>query len=797
MTSIGDWDEIIDDAEAERFVGREQELNTFRQQISRTPPRSLIFYITGQGGVGKTTLLNRYREIAKDFGFLLVDCDEQQRDVPAVLGRFARQLAEQGFPLKHFDERYRTYRQKLQEIENDPDAPQGLASLLVRAVVRATYIGGDLLPGIRKGLDYLPRDALEIQASEWATYLVKKLTNKDEVALVREPIPILTSLFFEDLNEIAKKQRVLFCFENFEVTRQELQKWLLQLREYKPSQNIRIAIAGRDHPGGNWDPLQKVTLTIRLDVFTEQEAEAFLDTYGIANAQRRTEVLECSARLPVLMSWLSAPEGQEPDLSVPTHDIVERFLHWVAEPTLREVALLAALPRTFNIDVLHLLLKNLSQAINEQSAFDWLQTMPFVKQGSDGWHYHEVVRRMMLRYQRQKSPQNYRQIHAILADFYNKNRHQPNSSSSEEQWSIERWRKSTLSYVYHSLVADPNKQWGEAMSLFAVALRKRRSYAVEMIELMSLDDVHNEISNDQNEMVHLLRQQLQTINDKSLQDSFQMFDNLCGIVTLSPKAKGYALAYRGECYQSKGNWEKALSDFEKALYYIPDETGIIFNQSLTYILMGHYEEALAAVNQILAVDEKNAGLVFAARGVVNSMLERYQEALSDLDHAIASNEQNTRFLMIRSSILERMGRYQEALRDLNRIIAINEQHAEAIAMRSSIYDRLGHYQGALADLDRLLALEGENANIIAIRGRTYSQLRRYQEALADLDRAVSLDEQNVIIIAIRGETYLHMRRYQEALADLDRLVTIDDKNASIFAIRGETYRQMGRYQEAL
>jgi hypothetical protein len=36
-----------------------------------TPLRYLIFYITGQGGVGKTTLLNRYREIAQDFSFLL------------------------------------------------------------------------------------------------------------------------------------------------------------------------------------------------------------------------------------------------------------------------------------------------------------------------------------------------------------------------------------------------------------------------------------------------------------------------------------------------------------------------------------------------------------------------------------------------------------------------------------------------------------------------------------------------------------------------------------------------------
>jgi hypothetical protein len=47
MASVGDWDELIDEAEAERFVGRERELEAFRQQISLTKPRNLIFYITG------------------------------------------------------------------------------------------------------------------------------------------------------------------------------------------------------------------------------------------------------------------------------------------------------------------------------------------------------------------------------------------------------------------------------------------------------------------------------------------------------------------------------------------------------------------------------------------------------------------------------------------------------------------------------------------------------------------------------------------------------------------------------
>ncbi len=38
MASVGDWGELIDEAEAERFVGREQELETFRLHLAEPIP---------------------------------------------------------------------------------------------------------------------------------------------------------------------------------------------------------------------------------------------------------------------------------------------------------------------------------------------------------------------------------------------------------------------------------------------------------------------------------------------------------------------------------------------------------------------------------------------------------------------------------------------------------------------------------------------------------------------------------------------------------------------------------------
>src|SRR6266487_2699184 len=791
----GDWNEVFEEVEAEYFVGREQELESFHQNIRLSKPRFLIFYITGQGGVGKSTLLNRCKEIAQGFGFLLADCDEQQHDVPSVLGRFAQQLTEQGFPLRDFNERYKTYRQKMHEIENDPEAPQGLAATLTRTLVRAAFIGGDAVPGIRKGLEFVPREIVETQASEWATYLTKKFSNKDEVALMRDPVPNLTPLFFKDINEIAQKRRVLLCFDNFEAATPELLQWFLRVREYKPSLSIRIIIAGRNKAGTKWDTLRKVTLPIRLDVFTEREAEAFLDAFGISDFSRRREILEYSGRLPVLMSWLSAPEGQEPDHAVPTHDIVERFLRWVPELVLRRAALLAAIPHSFNLDVLKLLLNDSDHSFDVQSIFDWLLTMPFVQQRSDGWYYHSVVRRLMLRYQRQKSPSTYQDMHTKLAEYYNTVRYEL-SSSIEKEWTNEEWRAHTLAYAYHFLVADYVHHWDEIISLFAVALRKRRSFAVEIIELLSSEDIHDELSHELNDEVQLFRQQLEAIEKGDLKDGFKMFNKLCAVPGLSSQAKCYVFAYRGEGYRQSDKWEKALGDFEKALYYISDDAWAIGSRGQTYRSMEQYKEALADFNRAIELDEEYDWAI-AQRGGTYNLMERYEEALADFNRAIELDEKNALVVALRGETYRFMKRYEEALVDFNRAIELDETMAPVIALRGETYRFMKRYEEALVDFDRAIALDEKDAWAIGSRGQTYRLMKRYEEALVDFNRAIELDEEYDWAIAQRGETYRLMERYEEALVDFDRAIELDEEYAWAIGRRGETYRLMKRYEEAL
>ena len=142
--------------------------------------RRFILSVFGQGGVGKTTLLKQFRKIASENNFATALSNDEETSVPKVMARLAQQFENQGHKLEKFSERYKVYRQKKQELESDPEAPQGFSAFLGQAVAKGGLRLAKEVPVAGAAMDFVDADAFASQAGEWASYVAKKLTNKDE-----------------------------------------------------------------------------------------------------------------------------------------------------------------------------------------------------------------------------------------------------------------------------------------------------------------------------------------------------------------------------------------------------------------------------------------------------------------------------------------------------------------------------------------------------------------------------------------------------------------------------------------
>ncbi len=85
-----------------------------------------------------------------------------------------------------------------------------------------------------------------------------------------------------------------------------------------------------------------------------------------------------------------------------------------------------------------------------------------------------------------------------------------------------------------------------------------------------------------------------------------------------------------------------------------------------------------------------------------------------------------------------MQRYNEALADLNRAIDLDSQSAMALGNRGEVYRLLEQYDAAIADLNRAIDLDSQAARSLGNRGEVYRLLGQYDAALLDFNRAIEL-----------------------------------------------------------
>ncbi|MEH2037480.1 tetratricopeptide repeat protein [Nostoc sp.] len=740
--------DILKQRQQSGFVGREDQVNQFRQNLalpSEDDRRHFVYNVWGQGGVGKSTLLRQFRKIADEAKIISAYIDEAEKTIPEVMGRLAEELERQGHKLTQFTERYKVYRQKRQELETDPEAPQGFSAFVGRTMVKTGVRLARWVPVGGAVFDFVDEDALATQAGEWASYVAKKITNKDEVLLVQEPEEVLTPLFLQDIFKIAEKTGVVLFFDTYERTGEFLDNWLREIlegRHGEVSLNILIAIAGRHELDKNhWAPYEGLIVRFPLEPFTEEEAQQYLTRKGITDNRIIEVILRLSGNLPLLVGMLADAHPNDPSQVVePSSSAVERFLKWIDDPKRRQVALDAAIPRCLNRDVI----AKLRGEKEADELFTWLKETSFVNERTDGWVYHDVVKTQMLRQKRLSSPQGWADIHGKLAEYYDSLRNDLQLKEEEKQRDLN-WQSHTLNVLYHNLCQSPQKSLSVALNEFLAALKHQRKFAQQYAETMlqaGKDADYAEVQRWGEQLANVLK----AYKENLYQVTLEIFTTVLQDSRIEVKWQPIALGWRGQTYNLMKSYKKALEDFDHAI-----ELDAKFDWAI------------------------------ANRGITYRQMKRYPEALEDFDCAIELNPKFDWAIASRGETYRLMKRYPEALEDFDRAIELNPKFDWAIASRGETYRLMKCYPEALEDFDRAIELKPKDGWAIACRGQTYRLMKRYPEALQDFDRAIELDPKYNWAITSRGQTYLMLKLYNEALVDFNRAIDLDsDSNWKLY-----------------
>jgi len=303
------------------FVARTTELAQFRANLAlptEGADRQFIFCVHGDGGVGKSFLLSRWRGIAEGAGALTCRVDEPVFSVPDAMRAIAVDLGRQGIDTDGLIKLLDSYQQRRFEAEADPDAPPGLAAFMTQMAVRMGLHAAHAVPGVGGLADVVDATAVAAQAEQLRVFLAKKFRRHEDVRLLLSPLVVLTPALVRDLGQAGRRGPLALFFDTYEQTGPVLDGWLRSVLDGaygELPEDVVLTVAGRSplDPGA-WSAYLPVIADVPLEPFTDTEARQFLAERGITDDRVTQVIINVSGRLPLLLATLAENHPSDPEL---------------------------------------------------------------------------------------------------------------------------------------------------------------------------------------------------------------------------------------------------------------------------------------------------------------------------------------------------------------------------------------------------------------------------------------------------------------------------------------------------
>jgi tetratricopeptide (TPR) repeat protein len=138
----------------------------------------------------------------------------------------------------------------------------------------------------------------------------------------------------------------------------------------------------------------------------------------------------------------------------------------------------------------------------------------------------------------------------------------------------------------------------------------------------------------------------------------------------SPARLATAFNNRGVVYRFKGEYERALEDYNQAIALNPGFANAYNNRGIIYRIKGEYDLAIKDYDQSISLD-RNVPATYYNRAMAYGDKQDYDRALADLDTVLWFNDRNSLALYARGVVRLKKGDTQAGDADIAAAKSIN------------------------------------------------------------------------------------------------------------------------------
>ena len=143
----------------------------------------------------------------------------------------------------------------------------------------------------------------------------------------------------------------------------------------------------------------------------------------------------------------------------------------------------------------------------------------------------------------------------------------------------------------------------------------------------------------------------------------------------SPRRLAAAYNNRGFAHKFKGDFDRALEDYDQAILLNPSYANAYNNRGVIYRLKGENDRAIADYDQAIWLDS-NVPAFFYNRAIAYSEKQDYDRALADFNAVLRFNSKNAPALYGKGLAETKKGDAQAGMADIAAAKAINPNVAE-------------------------------------------------------------------------------------------------------------------------
>ena len=231
---------------------------------------------------------------------------------------------------------------------------------------------------------------------------------------------------------------------------------------------------------------------------------------------------------------------------------------------------------------------------------------------------------------------------------------------------------------------------------------------------------------------------------------------------------------QGTAYGAKGEHDRAILDYDKAIQIDPRFALAYYNRGVAYEAKGKYDRAILDYDRAIQIDPRFA-LAYCSRGNVYLEKGEYDRAILDYDRAIQIDPRDTHAYNNRGSAYYKKGEHDRAILDYDRAIQIDPRDAEAYNNRGAAYayGAKGEHDRAILDFTKAIENDARHAKAYCNRGIAYASKGEHDRAILDFTKAIKINPKYSFAYYSRGTICAVSGKSEEAKKDLLKAVELN------------------------